>query len=214
MQRGDVTPGTEPYRPALQGVHTPAPLVLYVPAGHGTAVELLEPAGQTKPAAQGPSHWSEIAPALAPNRPGAQGPAQTPTAVPVVLAYRPGAQAVHTDAPATLNLPTGHTVAVLVVDPGPHAYPGLQAPEQAVAVRPGLDPKEPPGQGLHAAAPPRENCPAAHSTAVALTEPAGQAYPGLQPPSQEDATAPGTLPYRPPSHSPVQAGDDAPSALP
>ncbi len=72
-------------------VHSPAPATLKEPAGHTTAVALVDPAGHAYPALQGPEQ------ALA----GAAGP----------LPNRPGAQRVHTPLPAEDHVPAGHGLA-------------------------------------------------------------------------------------------------------
>ena len=71
-----------PYCPALQFVHTPDPLTLYLPTGHTDAVDDVDPATQKYPAVQLPLHPAVVMPDTSP--------------------YRPALQFVHTPAPPTL----------------------------------------------------------------------------------------------------------------
>lgn len=57
------------YVPALQVVHDPARGKLYVPAGHSTEVELVDPEGQAYPAEQFPLHPAELNPGEDPKVP-------------------------------------------------------------------------------------------------------------------------------------------------
>jgi hypothetical protein len=61
-----------PYVPKGQLVHAPAPPTEYVPRGQSTAVELVDPAGQLKPAEQLPLQATEPRAGVAPNSPGGQ----------------------------------------------------------------------------------------------------------------------------------------------
>jgi hypothetical protein len=56
--------------------------------------------------------------------------------------------------------------------------------------------------------------PAVHTTAVALVEPAGHAYPGLHDPEHEALVRPATAPYVPGGHWAVQAAVVRPVAAP
>ncbi len=78
----------------------------------------------------------------------------------VALNHVPAGQLLHDPAPATLNVPGGHTDAVALVDPAAHAYPAVQS--------------------VQAPAPPTLYCPAGQSAAVPLADPGGHAYPALQ----------------------------------
>ncbi len=75
---------------------------------------------------------------------------------PVKLLYEPAAHGVHTDAPAALQVPTGHVVAALTPDvqklpaghcalvaavaPATQKLPALHVPEHAGPVRPVVEP--------------------------------------------------------------------------
>jgi hypothetical protein len=63
-----------------------------------------------------------------------------------------------------------------------------------------VPPNRPAGQSLHDPAPPTLYLPTPHTTAVALTDPAGHAYPALQFPLQPAVVRPGPLPNRPAGH--------------
>ncbi len=95
-----------PYRPALQFVHTVAPVREYLPAGQLTAVALTDAEGHTYPALQLPEHPVVARPAVDP--------------------YRPAAQSTHTLAPVREYLPAGQIAEVALVDPAAHMYPALQ----------------------------------------------------------------------------------------
>jgi hypothetical protein len=66
LQAGELVPGTAPYRPALQLLQAIAPARLYVPAGHWTAVGLVDPGGHANPATHSPLHVAEDDPDAAP----------------------------------------------------------------------------------------------------------------------------------------------------
>jgi hypothetical protein len=68
----DANPVTLPYSPALQLVQLPAPVRLYWPAGHVTAVALVDPAGHVYPAAQFPEHPADANPVTLPYSPALQ----------------------------------------------------------------------------------------------------------------------------------------------
>jgi hypothetical protein len=121
-----------------------------------------------------------------------------------VSPYRPALQLVHTPAPPTLNLPSGHISADALADPGTQKYPAVQLPLHAADGRPAVAPYVPAGHALHAPAPPTLYRPAAHISAVALVDPAGQAYPALQLPLQPALAIPLTAPYVPARHAPLQ----------
>ncbi len=106
MQLAVVRPCVDPYRPAAQFVHTPAPLNEYFPTPQIAAVALVDPATQKYPAAQ--------------------GPLQLDTAIADVDPYRPAAQSTHTLAPVREYLPAGQIAAVALVDPAAQMYPAVQ----------------------------------------------------------------------------------------
>jgi len=117
-------------------------------------------------------------------------------------------------APAREYWPAGQAVAVALVDPAGQAYPAVQLPVQDGVVRPVVEPKVPAGQGdVHAATPtPAEDpylpaaqevhvpaaarlyVPGGQMDAVALVDPAGQAYPARQLPLQAAVAKPGLDP--------------------
>ena len=105
-------------------MHVPAPLSLYCPTLHGTAVAFDAPAGQAYPGAHSPLHWLVVAPPEVLNVPGGHG---EHTAAPPTL-YVPTAHgAVHRelDIPdETPNTPAGH--AVHVDAPDSEYWPGAQ----------------------------------------------------------------------------------------
>jgi hypothetical protein len=111
----------EPYRPALQLVQALAPTRLYCPSGQATAVALVEPAGQTDPAVQGPVHDDDARPDADPNRPASQGPLHAALSRAADPPYRPALQLVQVPAPARLYLPIGHADDVLLTDPAAQA---------------------------------------------------------------------------------------------
>lgn len=59
----------------------------------------------------------------------------------------------------------------------------------------------PAGQALHTQAPAREYCPAGHTAAVALMDPATHTYPALQLPVQAGVPVAGLAPYCPAAHA-------------
>ncbi len=113
---------------------------------------------------------------------------------PLVFPKVPAGQGLHTAEPAREYCPAGQMHAVALVDPATQAYPAVQLPEQAVVVRPAVAPYKPAAHGLHVPAAPRLNVPGAQTTAVALVDPSGQAYPGLQPPEQDGTDRPAAAP--------------------
>lgn len=63
-------------------------------------------------------------------------------------AHLPALQSLQLEAPPGEYLPPGHCTAVGVVDPGGHAYPGLQGPEHAGSTTLGEAPYRPEGQSM------------------------------------------------------------------
>lgn len=102
----------------------------------------------------------------------------------------PAEQLVHVDAPKSLNLPRGQITKLAFVEPAGQKYPAVHGPLQDELLSPLALPKRPLGHALHTPAPPELNVPAAHSTAVELVLPAGQAYPALQLPPQSEELRP------------------------
>ena len=98
LQAAEVIPAVDPYNPAGQGVHDPAPLRLKVPAGHKDVTGLVEPAGHAYPAAQLPEQPGEVAPG-APQDPELQRPEQEEEGRPWFAPTVPAGQSVHTSAP-------------------------------------------------------------------------------------------------------------------
>ena len=76
------------------------------------------------------------------------------------------------------------------MDPGGQAYPAKQLPLHPALGTPLLPPYIPPEHVLHTPAPTKLNVPWGHSTAVALEEPVGQAYPGVQLPEHAGEVIP------------------------
>ncbi len=73
--------------------------------------------------------------------------------------------------------PAAHCAAVGEVLPTAQAYPAVQLPEHAAEGKPVAAPYVPPGHRVHATAPPRLNCPAAHASVhVALVSRAVDPY--------------------------------------
>jgi hypothetical protein len=91
------TPGVEAYRPAAHVAQLTAPARLYRPAGHASAVALVDPAGQVYPAVHAPLHSAVPTAAVAPNS--------------------PAGQSTHAVAPPKLYRPAGHATAVAFTDP-------------------------------------------------------------------------------------------------
>jgi hypothetical protein len=214
LQPLDTSPDVAPYLPALQLLHDPAPVRLYVPEEHTDAVLDVDPAAHAYPALHSPEHAADVRPSDDPKV--------------------PAGHSVHTPAPDTLYRPATHWAAVALVDPAGHAYPAVHIPLQADEIRPDVAPNVPAGhrpehaavispealpyrpapQAVHDAALPRLNVPGAHGTAVALVDPAGQAYPALQRPLHPAVARPGEEPYRPGPQGPVQLADDRPELAP
>jgi hypothetical protein len=167
--------------PAGQLLHDPAPARLYCPAGQIDTVELVDPAAHAYPGVQGPLQTAVLRPSA------------------VTLCQVPAGQLLQDPAPARLYCPAGHTDAVALVEPTPHAYPAVHSPLQTAVLRPSVVAlyQVPAGQLLQNAAPARLNWPAEQMDAVALVDPAGQEYPAVQ---LAQAPAPPSL-YRPPGQS-------------
>jgi hypothetical protein len=181
-----------PYRPTPQLVQLPAPPVLYVPTAQMEAVADAEPAGQEYPAGQLPLQVADVMAGVDPNC--------------------PAGQSVHTVAPAKEYRPTAHWDAVDEIDPGEHAYPAVQMPEQALVVSPAVAPYRPPGQGPEHAAAVKPvvtpYSPAAHSKHVPT--PATAYCPATH---EEHAEDPSVLNW-PAGHCPEHAEDVRPTVAP
>ncbi len=184
LQAGDDRPELAPYRPGMQSVQDAVPPVENVPGGHRAAVALVEPVTHAKPEVHGPLQPADVRPTVAPYLPPGQGPLQDAVVSPRESPYRPAGQSVHTPAPARLYLPAGQMEAVADTLPSGQAYPGWHGPLHAAVVRPEALPYRPAAQAVQAPAPPVENLPAGHATAVAMEEAGGQAYPAAQGPEQ------------------------------
>jgi hypothetical protein len=128
--------GLAPYRPAAHALHVLAPLKLYVPAGHVADVEFVDPAAHAYPAVHGPVQPDVVRPDVAPYRPGSHGPVQVADDMAGEAPYSPATHGVHMLAPAVLYVPAPHSIAVDLVDPAGHAYPGLHAPVQELSLAP------------------------------------------------------------------------------
>ena len=85
---------------------------------------------------------------------------------------------------------------------------------QLAVVRLVVAPYWPTGQRLQSPLPAVAYCPGPHTTAVATTEPAGQAYPAAHGPLQRDTVSPVVLPKYPGSHDPLHADDVSPGPAP
>jgi hypothetical protein len=154
LHAADGRPAVAPYVPAGHALHNPAPLKLYWPTTHITAVAFVDPATQACPALQLPLHPALDRPAVAPYVPAGHGAVQEADARAGVAPYRPALQFVHTPDPATLYLPVGHTDAVGDVDPATQKYPALQLPLQPAVVMPDTPPYRPALQFVHTPTPP------------------------------------------------------------
>jgi hypothetical protein len=194
-------PAVAPYVPAEHSLHTLAPLRLYLPTPHNSAVALVDPAAHAYPAVHGPVHVAVVEPDDDP--------------------YSPAGHVVHTPAPPTLYVPAPHSTTVALVDPAGHAYPAAHAPSQAEDTAPALEPNRPAGQGpvhatdvtaaespyrpaahgVHTAAPANEYLPAGHTDALAATDPGGHAYPAVHGPEHPGDVSPDAAPNTPPPHT-------------
>ncbi len=99
-------------------------------------------------------------------------------ASPLVLPNRPAEQFVQLPCPPALNWPAAQMEAVALVDPAGQAYPAVQLAAQGAA-RDTSELHRPAAHDAHVPAPLVLNWPASHMTAVALVDPAGQAYPAV-----------------------------------
>ncbi len=207
VQRALVMPDTAPYRPAAQLLQTPAPPKLYCPAGHTIAVALVQPAAHACPALHSPVHDDDTRPLMAPYVPAGHGAVHAAVDRAGVAPYRPAAQLLQMPAPSRLYCPAGQMAAVALVDPATQKYPAAQLPLQLTDGRPAVAPYVPAGHRLHWPAPPALYWPATHIAAVALVEPATQAYPALQLPLQPALDRPAVAPYVPEGQGAVHAAD-------
>ncbi len=161
-----------PYLPPGHRMHVDALAAEYVPAGHGTWVAVVDPAGHAYPAVQAPVHVVKDTPAT-PYRPPGHTPLQVGVVSPVAAPYRPAEQRVHAPTPPGLHCPAAHKVAL--VDAAGHAVPGGQTPLQLPVVKPAVAPKRPKKHGEQMAASAALHCPATHSVVVGDVDPAAQA---------------------------------------
>lgn len=123
----------------------------------------VEPAGQAKPAVHGPLQLALLeGPVPLPYRPAAHCPEHAAEVKAGDEPYSPAAHGVQVPAPRMLYRPTGHTMAVDEVDPGPQAKPASQTPLQLALVRPDVLPNRPAAQLLQVDAPPRLYAPGGH----------------------------------------------------
>ena len=112
----------------------------------------------------------------------------------------PAVQLVQAAAAPRLYWPGGQAAAVGRKEPGAHAYPALQLPVQRALVMPDTAPYRPAAQLLQTPAPPKLYCPAGHTIAVALVDPATQKYPAAQLLLQLTDGRPAVAPYVPAGH--------------
>ena len=117
LHAADGRPAVAPYVPAGHALHTPAPLKLYCPAGHTTAVAFVDPATHAYPALQLPLHPALDRPPTKPYRPAGQGPLHAAVVNADVKPNKPATQSVQNPAPAMEYLPAGHTTAEALVLP-------------------------------------------------------------------------------------------------
>ena len=155
LHAADGRPAVAPYVPAGHALHNPAPLKLYWPTPHITAVAFVDPATQACPALQLPLHPALDRPAVAPYVPAGHGAVQEADARAGVAPYRPALQFVHTPDPLMLYLPTGQGDAVGDVEPAGHTYPAVQLPLQPAVPMPDTAPYRPALQFVHAPVPPK-----------------------------------------------------------
>ena len=174
LHNDEFAPDVAPYRPSPHAVHDPCPASLYWPAGHTTAVEVVDPDAHAYLALHAPLHADVVKPVVFPNL--------------------PAAHAMHDPEPVVLYCPVAHIAAVELVDPAGQAYPAVQGPVQAAVnklllnpylpashgplhvdtVRPLVLPKYPTAHALHVDDPTPLHCPAGHTFAVAFFDPDGQ----------------------------------------
>ena len=121
LQPAVALPLTLPYSPALQATHTLAPVKLYCPALHCTAVAFVDPAGHAYPATHVPLQLLFVSAATLPNTPGGHatqlvdpdvlydptghGPLQFAFDSPLLLPTYPALQFMHTLSPVPSLLP-------------------------------------------------------------------------------------------------------------
>ena len=120
MQLDVLRPAVDPYKPAPQSVHDPAPLTLYEPSGHIDAVALVDPAAHAYPAWQGPVHTAVVNLGSDP--------------------YLPAGQSEQDPAPLKLYVPAKHLLKSETGDPVGQLYPAVHGPVQFNDVRPADDP--------------------------------------------------------------------------
>ena len=200
VQLAVIAPGTEPYRPAAQELHSPLPPALYVPTGHNDTIEEIEPAGQAYPALQGPEHADDTIPAVDPNLPAGQGPLQPSENSADTSPYRPARQDTQTPVPGELYVPGLHCTGVLLVLPSTQTYPAEQVPEHDEFVSPDVAPYSPAAQKMQDDAPCKLYVPGEHIAAVALVDPALHTYPALHDPLHDAVDKPDVAPYKPDAH--------------
>jgi hypothetical protein len=180
------------HTPPGHAMHAADPARLYLPAGHTEAVAFVDPAGHAYPALQSPPHvrlsvWF--------------GSTQVPTR-----------HVVQDTDPAALYVPIGHKDIVGLVVPAGHAYPAGHAPLHREDVKPTALAlyHVPAGHTLHDADLDKLYWPAGHTTAVALEDPEGHAYPAGHAPLQFNDAKPTTvtLNHVPPGHTEQNADPD------
>ena len=120
LQFATVVRTVVPYRPGAQPEHTPAPALLYRPAGHAVAVPLVEPAGHAYPAVQVPVQFGD--------------------GIAVVLPNLPAGHGVQLCTPTALYVPIGHGDPVPLMEPAGQKYPATHGPVHVDAVRPVVEP--------------------------------------------------------------------------
>jgi hypothetical protein len=189
-----VLPAMENGAATAHATHTEAPDRLYRPAEQMDPVALVDPAGQTYPAAAVQLVLHTVARAvLLLHVPAAQlvhvraparlyRPAGQRDAVAFVDATGqkyPAVQALQKPAPARLYWPAGHMDAVALVDPAGQKYPAVQLVLHTVA-RAALLLHVPAAQLVHVGAPARLYRPAGQRDAVAFVDATGQKYPAVQ----------------------------------
>lgn len=163
VQLADVRPVVLPNRPAPHALQRPAPPGEKVPAAQMSDVDVVDPAGHAYPGAHAPVQLEDTRPLLLPKRPAGHSPEHVDVFRPAAAPKVPLGHRLQAAAPARLNLPTGHTNAVALVDPKGHAYPALQAPEHAAVPRPLLLPNRPGAHAVQDAAPARLYVPGVHT---------------------------------------------------
>jgi hypothetical protein len=184
LQDAVVVADDDPYSPAAQSVQVPAPAREYWPAAHVTAVAEVDPTGHAYPAVHCPLHDDVGRPWADPKEPAGHW--------------------MHDAAPARAYVPAAQMEAVALEEPAGQEYPALQLPEQAEDVMAAVEPNRPAAQSVQVPDEAELHWPAAHVTAVAEVDPAGQANPAVQGPVQEDTLRPVELPKRPAGHWAVQ----------